>query len=514
MSTTIEYENRQIIPRWLSYDKTKNLPAFSDYKEQSTPRLADPVSYKTSQFEWELYREVPYAVEFICAAILAREYENASARAAAEYLLSHQKTSFNAKELASRYIDLNNEGTGPTENDLLRLDSPSEIHGKIAVLKNSVQSYGYNPIAWVDLALNYTLLGQDKKALKCINIALSMAKDSRYILRSGARLFVHLDMPEDALAHIRKSIKSKCDPWLISTEIAISESFDITSKRLKEAKYLTKLNSHQDFELAELYGTLGTLEFKNGAVKNAKKMITKSLIGLNENCLAQAEWLSKETGKNFSTNANAKAQYEAQLIRNYAKQDFSAAVQSSEEWLCFQPFSSMPAVMGSYLATVALKNYSKSIELCKVGLIASPSDYTLKNNLACSLVLSGKLVEAREVVENLKQSSDAPDHSKLTFIATEGLLEFEEGNSFRGRELYNTAVEGLLEKNLLRAAAVALTFWSEKESIFDKDFSQKIEKKRDEILALSPLPELKERTKHSSLIESATSIIQNLRFSK
>src|ERR1700710_2310399 len=80
-----------------------------------------------------------------------------------------------------------------------------------------------NAIAWVEQSRHHASLGQSGAALHAMRRALALQPDHRYFLRAAARLHVHVDKPDEAHALLRRSPRSRSDPWLVATEIAISE---------------------------------------------------------------------------------------------------------------------------------------------------------------------------------------------------------------------------------------------------------------------------------------------------
>jgi len=65
----------------------------------------------------------------------------------------------------------------------LRLRSKEELH---------------NPFVWVDLARAYENLGVREKAERMMRVALTLAPEDRFVLRSAARLYFHHDEFEQA----------------------------------------------------------------------------------------------------------------------------------------------------------------------------------------------------------------------------------------------------------------------------------------------------------------------------
>ena len=127
---------------------------------------------------------------------------------------------------------------------------------------------------WIELSRLYAILGVEKKSLYAANIALSLGRNNRYIIRSAVRLLIHFSEKDKAHKIILQTENYKHDPWLLSAEIAVSSILEIPSKNIKYA-----INSLNDgiqplSQLTELFGSIATIELNNGAWKKSKKLHT------------------------------------------------------------------------------------------------------------------------------------------------------------------------------------------------------------------------------------------------
>ena len=84
---------------------------------------------------------------------------------------------------------------------------------------------------------------------------------------------VHTNIPELALYILRKSSRTKYDPWLLATEMAISSIVRIPSRYAKTAQTFLSDNSMDLTHLSELNSSTGTLELENGADKKEQKIL-------------------------------------------------------------------------------------------------------------------------------------------------------------------------------------------------------------------------------------------------
>jgi hypothetical protein len=81
----------------------------------------------------------------------------------------------------------------------------------------------------------------------------------------------------------------------------------------------------------------------------------------------------------------------------------------------------------------------------------------LLNNLAFSLATSGRLDEARDVVNTALPDVSKRDNAVMT--ATRGLIAYRGGDPAAGRVLYRSAIEQLVKEKEAVAAASATLFW-------------------------------------------------------
>lgn len=154
---------------------------------------------------------------------------------------------------------------------------------------------------------------------------------------------------------------------------------------------------------------------------------------------------------------------EARFLRACQDQQWQDALRAAKEWQDDEPFSSRPAINGSFLASYFTLDYLEPIRIAKIGLRADPDDQGLRNNLVVSLILSGpsNFSEAQREFKKILASPSGLRGPVL--LATHGLVCFSEGDRKRGRALYEASLKeasGQLRKR------VAIS-WFNAESRFD-----------------------------------------------
>jgi tetratricopeptide (TPR) repeat protein len=286
---------------------------------------------------------------------------------------------------------------------------------------------------------------------------------------------MHIGRPDEALKVLHRSSAIKYDPWVVAAEIAISSTIDRSSHHIKRGRQLIEAGSAGQFHLSELACALGTIEMRDGARKKGKRLFELALIDPTENTLAQAASLKDELGDvGASIRIGERTHsFEAETRLKFSGEDFLGALDSAKKWLAYQPFSASPAVAGSYIAAVALCEYEDSVKFAKIGLISSPNDVSLKNNLAFSLASLGDIEAARRVLREILDS-EATESQKNTLMATRGLIEFRDGNMQEGRRLYSAAAEYFKRQKDYRSEVIAVFFWAREEALSRTPFAESL----------------------------------------
>jgi tetratricopeptide (TPR) repeat protein len=139
--------------------------------------------------------------------------------------------------------------------------------------------------------------------------------------------------------------------------------------------------------------------------------------------------------------------HEARALYSHSAADWLTAVDESELWLSDEPFASRPAVFGSFIAAEHLEDFERSERICREGLIASPNDATLVNNLAFALANQGRLIEAQTQLDAISTTAAQPV-IEICRDATQGFIAFRSGDYSRGREYYQRAIEKAAASNM------------------------------------------------------------------
>ena len=461
MSVAYDDSNRQAIPRCLSYETACLLRLLRVNRKQEEVHRTE-VKDSDARREWVETPRTSTAVDLVAEALILKDFKSSEAIKAAKYILGKgSSSSLLIRELANHFL----------EKPVSIWTEPGEIPDRdaqrkdIARLKRSVRNYPVNPLAWSDLSLGYATIDQTDKAKMAMNVAMSLAKSNRFVLRSASRCFMHLGEPDRAVAILNKSGLCAVDPWIASAEIAISECTGLKSKCIGKAKDLIENDNLTPFSRGELAASLGTVEMKSGAVKRAKKVMRKAIIDPTENALAQVEWAASIFEIDFDDMIELRrtvpASYEATAVHTYYSRQFAESLKASKKWGRFQFLSSRPIIHSTYISSTMLNDDYGAIDIFDNALPAQKESPLAINNYAFALARVGRTGEAADKIRQCLNMASREE--KLTLTATSGLICFREGNVAGGRRLYNIAVNGFELLQEYRSAAIAKYYWAVEE---------------------------------------------------
>lgn len=467
MATFLENENRRIIPRWREFRVTLALgellcPSVNKEPTEIPTALTNRIS------DWQAHRTRWFATDLLGAALVIGRPDLAVE--AAEFILA-KPSDIPAASVAAAERILTRDGRRLAVPELRPVDEDA-IEKRIHNLRMRLNNGPRNAIAWVDVAREYTLLGQSEQATRAIRIAVALDPVNRFILRSAARFFVHFGDAPGAHRLIRTAPSTPYDPWLIAAEVALGSHARGAPRFAKTGQRMIESANHSLFQTSELLSALGTLELENGKNRIAKKLFSQSLRSPTENAVAQAVWASKELSS-FAFNVadyNAPRSYEAKAWEFFTGGQWKVALQESNNWLLDEPFSAKPAALGSYIAATILEDYARAVVILKEGLLANPEEPILRNNLAFVLASQSKPTEAEEQIACIRRGNlSLPD--EINLLATSGLVLFRKGQADEGRTLYREAMEKASQRSLDRHRGRAALYLAREEILARTPFA-------------------------------------------
>jgi tetratricopeptide (TPR) repeat protein len=431
-------KDRHLVPRWRSVRRTIEA---GEFQQLATPKAlseSQVAELEKLQLRWEVVQTPLAAAELVGAQLVAGEFEEALEPAKT---LWHSSNSTH-RALARRALSLTDSVSEPDPPEAESSSPVGLFRSKVRASKARATRDARNPIAWADLARRYTALGQFEPAQKSLRIARALAPDSRYILRSAARFYIHIGEPGMAAHLLEQSPRSRDDPWLMA---ALLSATSLASRPLpgrRVAHRILDSGRFRPIENSDLISELGTLELKSGDDRRARKLFRESLQTPTDNSLAQGEWASHKLTNLDIELDTFDVPFAAEAMARDAAQraQWQLALAESVAWLDDQPFDSEAAVHASYVAAVGLDDWDQSRMMAEIGLRANPSDATLANNLAYALIESGRIAEALAPLK-AAASTTAERSERIAVLATTGLLAFRQGDVEEGRRLYGRSIE-------------------------------------------------------------------------
>lgn len=431
-------EGRLLLPEWL---KTGNALTSFEIKPINN-NMADLGEDNTDYLyeDFSISKTLDKAIELLNVAFI--EGREAEARLAAKFVVQGFDLPPQILNLAKYIL----QGEERKEKD------PEEDVGSIKFLRNWLKKNPKDTLSWLDLARAYVAIGKMESAEKAITVSLSLQPNHRLVVRNASRFFVNIHHNDIAHKIILKQPSLKEDPWLLSAEIAIAESYNRPLKMVSHAKRIIDSKKYSACHLTELESSIATLELSNGLVKKARKLYMSSLLKPTDNSLAQAKWAERNSHipKLVSSDLLAKhnGAYEAKLWEKYYQYEIPEAIELGMKWFEDEPYSVQPAIMINYLASL-LDDYELCLKVTKYALNIDKDNETLKLNkiFAELCMLNEKQADsALSYIDScgdiLKSLTLTDDNNTLAHTyANLGLLYYKINSLDLGREYYDMAYE-------------------------------------------------------------------------
>lgn len=425
-------QDRRIVPRWRDFKTTGELRELEGTGSATKRELeTEDREFKEKLHRWTSEHNAPSATELVGLALLFRR--EAEARDAAEFLLSDGS---DARELSKRLA----QHVLGHRSAMFETQLPARE--MVKRLRRRLRDQPRNPVAWVELSRQHAILGDHAKARSAMRSAVGLVDSNRYVLRSAVRLFVHLDEFDEALHVLRGRDATPFDPWLLSAEIATSSVAGQSSRLVKRARNILGDQAHDARQTSELASALATLDLIHGSHTAARKLFRRSLLDATDNSVAQASWASRRLQRLDLSEDNLAGprSFEARALELASKSEWGHALDQCQDWFTDEPYSTRAAIYGSYLASTTVQDFTLAERFARNGLNANPKDPVLLNNLAVALACQGRVDEARKTLSSIDQSSLSGDQ-RMVGLATEGLINFRQGNLAEGRSRYEAALE-------------------------------------------------------------------------
>lgn len=444
MAGLLQKKHRSIIPRWRLFTTTASLGELDAIGQRRTNPFGLSALRETLG-EWHAERTVWHAADALSTAFVLGRPE--LAQEPARFILEHGESSTIATiDLAQRVLGVEVERRHEAREH--------DWHDLVNTRRGSLRHSPRDATRWTDLALAHTVCGNRDASLRCIRIALRLAHNNRFVLRSAVRCFIHWGDIDYAHALLKSAAGTPYDPWLLAAEVATASSKGQASTLAGRAKRLLDDASIAPRALSELATAVGSLELEHGSRRSAARFFEQALLEPTENSVAQIEWELSEKAKitvAAVTKVDVPLLFEAKAHERYNAGDWAEAVQYAHEWYNDQPFSSRPTDLAAYAAAL-LGQYERALEYLEISRRSNPDDVMVINNQTYFEVLQGNIENAVKLFRETKHFTIEGDDA-LILQATAGLLEFRQGNIEYGRQLYQKTISQAWRKERIRAIA-------------------------------------------------------------
>jgi len=311
---------------------------------------------------------------------------------------------------------------------------------RIGDLRQHVYRFSDDAFSWADLALGFVTIGKRASAQRAMTVALQLAPFDRDILRSAARMYLHLGDPEHAHDLLKDNAATKSDPWLVAGEIALSGAAGRKPSLMKVGTAILENGDFQSFHVSELASAVGTVHLRDGNRK-ARKLFGRSLLDPTGNSLAQAEWANPHLGGEIVSPRQIEHvpdSGEARAFHAYWEGDFDRMLTVCEQWITEEPFSSRPYIVGS-MAAITNDDIRLGLKFARNGLVVEPDSTALRNHLAYTLIANNEYLEAAQILRQTMLKH--PNDSSIGFLlATTGMLALRQGDIETGIARYQSAM--------------------------------------------------------------------------
>jgi tetratricopeptide (TPR) repeat protein len=434
---------RQVVPRWRPFDQTHReeiLPVSA----LVAPRFGAEAVESQLQDWKDNPRSITTAADLVSVAFALGL--DTVAIDAAEFVLVHPDAPLPARNLAATYLgragfDL--QGSDRRPDEIIGLPYPLSENDRghvveIHRLRARLIVYPRNPIDWTTLAFHYISLGVIDKAYRAILVAIGLAPENRFVLRAASRFFLHVGEKDRAHQLLSDSGLARNDPWVMAAEIATADAIKKPSLITKRARRALDADRFNDQQLSELASAIGTLEFKSGNDRAGRKLIRRSLLDPSENAIAQAAWIVRQTNSGLTV-VQSSSSPEATAWETFKDGKWNQSLEQATKWQEDQPFSSRPAILGSFIESTIFEDHEKGMEIARSALRSNPDDPTLLNNLAYAEVMLGDVEAAVEHISKV-EGRQLENAQTIAMHATKGLIAYRSGRADDGRALYLLAI--------------------------------------------------------------------------
>lgn len=446
MRNFIESELRNVLPRWREISNSPEATsALSKVERFDTTVSGRELSRRED--DWREEQSLGTAADFIGAAIAVGN--PALAREAAISILERGVQEHTPLGRLAAYCVRPEDAEQQEEHSAPQSD---QVRG----IRRRLVGYPRDPVSRMDLGRHFATIGDRKRAHREVLGAVSLSPSNRVLVRAASRFLVHEGDRDHARDILRRSGRVATDPWILAAELAIAELMERPSPYIRQARRITQEGRFAPSDISELTSALATSELKSGSERRARKLFRASLDSPTDNSLAQAEWASRQVGDVGLSAAKLvdPRGYEARAKVAFAEGDWNVALEESRLWTSDEPYSSLPAQFGSFVASAVIGDFRLGAEIARAALRVNPENATLLNNLAYAEASQDHVESAAEALRRIRNGEEDPG-LEIALVATKGLVAFRSGRLEAGSESYEEAIARAREVGLHRAECFA-----------------------------------------------------------
>lgn len=434
----VQLSKRRLIPRWRKVSVTLSLPegqAKSVHEPVETPYDPEPLDRAIE--EWRQDPTAGHLGDVLSFSVNAAAMDKVMA-VANSALHSGAHTTAAQDRLIKALNNQKVENVEPENGDAV---CNPHLRAQVKHVRELLRISPKTPLALLDLAQLQLAVGNQKRAERSILTALSLSPNNRIVVRTAARFFVHRGEPDRAHRMVARHERTKIDPWLMASEIALSQAAGVPPRYAKVAAKVAREKRQKYTNVTELAGAVAGLEMLEGNWKRAREYFRVALLSPNDNVIAQAVTDQRELQLDLTTPEKEQATRraaEARMIICWRALDTDGAEREAILWHNEEPFSSRPLQFLSALYAVK-GEYHKVVRFARRGLIIHPKDALLTANMSYGLANIGQLDEAERAASRARIGSNSVLDSQV--LATRGLVEMKKGNFTLADALYLAAIQ-------------------------------------------------------------------------
>lgn len=473
--------SRRILPRWRaskSASQNMDFTAAKPIAPQPT-RFDDPVPQLAHDFEVD--PTIGTAADLLSNAILTSNTD--AAEKAIRFIQqneAHAPKSLLALARTASGNDPSLFGANPSDAEQVRQT------------RRLLRLNPRNPMLWSDFSRHFASVGNRDRAKRCMQVAMALAPNHRWMLRTASRFMAHQGERVEAHKLLANHPRTRHDPWLLAAEIACAQAAGRSPKYWGLANDIIRSGVYAPQHTSELATAIAMMQLEAGDKKKARKIVEKGLIAPTENTLAQVLWAKEHRhlpdGAELAHMVQGRSDaYEADYHLAVAQGNLLDALSSAYSWGHDEPFAARPRIEIAYLASL-LDDHARTIEMARaVRRLDGESDPTLEMNSIFATLSAGRLnpevhmVEIESIYLRLFRAIEQKKDTAYHAMANLGLWYYRYGDKSIGRDLYGKAIE-VAEKLNLESAAMAATF-AAREAILAKEMDSSAMLQRAEDLS-------------------------------